>query len=224
MNKRLSGLIADWKSEGSDPQEAFDWSSGLKSWKAKFPIHAKFLESVLPAQIDRDAVREICESSKFDIIEKFLAVMVWGYGDRGYGPYRVGLMLSQPHTRKVLSEAFGIAQKGEPIKAYEYMLKNRIRILGPSFGTKFLSFCTPREVGAPIYDSFIGLWVAKYAKVDFKGVSTNPENWNLKTYEAYWQWIKEHSENFECFPDEVELVLFRDAELQFSKNSGWAAK
>jgi hypothetical protein len=133
-------------------------------------------------------------------------------------------MLSQPHTRKVLSEAFGIAQKGEPIKAYEYMLKNRIRILGPSFGTKFLSFCTPREVGAPIYDSFIGLWVAKYAKVDFKGVSTNPENWNLKTYEAYWQWIKEHSENFECFPDEVELVLFRDAELQFSKNSGWAAK
>jgi hypothetical protein len=190
----------------------------------KFPGNAKFLKSVLPLQIDREVVRAICESSKYDIIEKFLAVMVWGYGDRGYGPYRVGVMLSQPHTKKVLKRVFEIAQNGEPKDAYLFLMENRIRILGPSFGTKFLSFCTPRKIGAPIYDSLVGQWVSKYASKDFQGVSTNPENWNAKTYFAYWDWVKKHSEHFQCFPDEIEMVLFRDAALQYSKNSKWVTK
>jgi hypothetical protein len=224
MNRRLSGLIQDWQLNGSDPQEAFDWSSGLHNWVDKFPRKAKFLETVLPLQIDRVAVRAICESPNYDIIEKFLAVMVWGYGDRGYGPYRVGVMLSQPHAKKVLSKAFEIAQNGQPKDAYLFLMENRIRILGPSFGTKFLSFCTPREIGAPIYDSFVGLWISKYASKEFQEVSTNPENWNTKTYFAYWDWVKKHAEYFNCYPDEVELVLFRDAERQYSKNSSWTDK
>jgi len=46
----------------------------------------------------------------------------------------------------------------------------------------------------------------------------------LKTYSFYWEWIKKHSIHFNCFPDEVELVLFRDAEKEFSKASSWAGK
>ncbi len=224
MNTRLSGLIQDWHSNGRKPQEAFDWSPGLPNWIDKFPKEAKFLETVLPLHIDRVGVRAICENPNYDIIEKFLAVMVWGYGDRGYGPYRVGVMLSQPHARKVLSKVFQISQNGEPKDAYLFLMENRIRILGPSFGSKFLSFCTPREVGAPIYDSLISFWVKAFAQKEFLGVPTSSENWNLKTYTRYWDWVKEHSDQMDCFPDEVELALFRDAERQFSKNSSWASK
>jgi hypothetical protein len=206
------------------PQEAFDWSPGLQNWVDKFPKNAKFLETVLPLHIDRAGVRAICENPNYDIIEKFLAVMVWGYGDRGYGPFRVGVMLSQPHAKKVLSKAFEITQNGEPLDAYLFLMEHRIRILGPSFGSKFLSFCTPREVGAPIYDSLISFWVKAFAQKDFLGIPTSSENWNLKTYTRYWDWIKEHSVQMDCFPDEVELALFRDAERKFSKNSGWAGK
>ena len=224
MNKRLAGLILKWQKEGSHPQEAFDWSASLDNWKKKFPAHSEFLGHTLPSRIDRRAVRAICDEPKFDILQKFLAVMVWGYGDRGYGPYRVGVMLSQSHSRHVLSETFELANSGDAKGAYVYLMQNRIRILGPSFGTKFLSFCTPREIGAPIYDSFVGQWVSKYASKEFSKVSTNSENWNAKTYFAYWDWIKEHSDYFKCMPDEVELVLFRDAEAQYSKNSKWANK
>jgi hypothetical protein len=66
--------------------------------------------------------------------------------------------------------------------------------------------------------------VKAFAEEEFSGVSTSSENWNLKTYTRYWSWIKEHSDELDCFPDEVELALFRDAERKFSKKSGWAGK
>jgi hypothetical protein len=66
--------------------------------------------------------------------------------------------------------------------------------------------------------------VNEFAQNEFSQVSTSAENWNLKTYTRYWNWIKEHSDEFDCYPDEVELVLFRDAEKKFSKSSNWSGK
>jgi hypothetical protein len=150
--------------------------------------------------------------------------MIWGYGDRGYGPYRVAIMLSQSHTRQVLERAFELCDEGHPKDAYNFFMENRIRLLGPSFGTKLLMFATPREVGAPIYDSFVGKWIARYAAEDFAGLSMNPGIWNSDTYAAYWSWIKKHANHFLCMSDEVELVLFRDAEKAFSRRSPWATR
>ena len=223
MNKHLVTLIESWKLSGSLEQEGFDWSSGKDSWLGAFPNESKFIAS-LPDEIDRITVRKICNSKKHSVLQKFLAVMVWGYGDRGYGPYRVSQMLNQPHAESVLAQVYEFSQSGNPLEAYDFLRNNRIRILGPSYGSKFITFCTPREVGAPIYDSLISFWVKAFAEEEFSGVSTSSENWNLKTYTRYWSWIKEHSDELDCFPDEVELALFRDAERKFSKKSGWAGK
>ena len=87
-----------------------------------------------------------------------------------------------------------------------------------------MAFCTPREIGAPIYDSLIAIWVREFAEKEFLGVTTSSDNWNLKTYSRYWDWVKEHSDALECYPDEIELVLFRDAESKFSKASKWSGK
>lgn len=223
MNKHLTKLVENWKANGSLQQEGFDWSNNRNNWIKAFPREAKLI-SALPDEIDRGEVRRICNSKEYSISQKFLAVMVWGYGDRGYGPYRVTQMMEQHHAVEVLSEAFEFCKRGDAKGAYEFLSKNRIRILGPSYGSKFITFCTPRDIGAPIYDSLIAMWVKEFAAKEFLGVTTSSESWNLKTYSRYWHWVKEHADELECYPDEIELVLFRDAERKFSKKSGWAGK
>jgi hypothetical protein len=223
LNKKLTALVNQWQAIGSPGQEGFDWTSSKQNWEKAFPIHKKFI-SELPKEIDRVAVRNICESARYSILEKFLSVMVWGYGDRGYGPYRVTQMLKQENTEEILTHVFKTCRQGEPKLAYDLLKQNRIRILGPSYGSKFLTFCTPREIGAPIYDSLLAIWVEQFAKKDFLGVPTSSENWNLKTYSRYWDWVKHHSEALGAYPDEIELVLFRDAESRFSKSTNWSGK
>ena len=223
LNEHLVSLVKNWKANGSPEQEGFNWTSSKNNWIKAFPSESEFI-STLPDEIDRDAVRKICNSKKYSVREKFLAVMVWGYGDRGYGPYRVTQMMNQGNVEAVLTKVYEISQSGDPKGAYDFLRKNRIRILGPSYGSKFITFCTPREVGAPIYDSLIAFWVSEFAKKDFLGVTTSSATWNLKTYSRYWDWIKEHSDEFECYPDEIELVLFRDAEAKFAKASNWSDK
>lgn len=223
LNKSLLKLGEDWKRNGSSAQEGFDWNISKRNWIQAFPKDTAFIEK-LPLLIDRIEVRRICESTENSIQDKFLAVMIWGYGDRGYGPYRVTQMLDQPHALSVLEKTFELCQLGDPKGAYDFLRLNRIKILGPSYSSKFITFCTPRQVGAPIYDSFIALWVERFAKSDFGNVPTSAERWNSKTYFRYWDWIKEHSIALDCYPDDLELVIFRDAESKFSKSSIWVGK
>ena len=223
MNKRLVKLVESWKANGSQQQEGFDWTSRRDSWIQAFPTNEKFISS-LPDEIDRQTVRKICDSNIYEIREVFLAVMVWGYGDRGYGPYRVSKMLSQDQSEKVLKTVFDIAHSGQPKLAYVYLMENRINTLGPSYGSKFITFCTPKEVSAPIYDSLIALWINTNAKIEFEDISTGALKWSIETYSHYCDWIEEHAKELNCFPDDVELVLFRDAEKQFAKSSNWSGK
>ena len=223
LNSKLSELLEIWQTNGANEQEGFDWSSSRPNWMKAFPSDSQFI-SELPNSIDRTHVRNMCNSEIYGIREKFLNVMIWGYGDRGYGPYRVTQMLREGNALPALSEVYGLCQSGRPKDAYQYLKNNRIRNLGPSFGSKFMNFCTPREIGAPIFDSLISFWIKAHATEEFSGCPTSSENWNLKTYSTYWQWIKDHSELINCFPDQVELVLFRDAESIFAKSTNWSGK
>ena len=179
MNKRLVMLVNEWQASGSPRQEGFDWTSNKHNWVKAFPNDKRFILS-LPSEIDRDAVREICESRNHSIREKFLSIMIWGYGDRGYGPYRVTQMMNQEHALSVLTDVYELCQSGDAKGAYDFLSRNRIRILGPSYGSKFITFCTPREIGAPIYDSLIAIWVREFAEKEFLGVTTSSESKELK--------------------------------------------
>lgn len=215
MNSYLSKLINKWQADGSPPQETFNWSGSKQNWIRTFPTFSNFLDNEVPVDLGRTEVRAIFENQNIDIGQKFLTSMIWGYGNIGYGPYRVKIMLSQRHAEKILLDAYRVAAEGLPKDAYQILKENRIKILGPSFGTKFLSFCAPREVGAPIYDSYVSLWISKYAKREFGSISLNAQTWNGKIYSAYWDWIKIHAEAFDCYPDEVEFVLFEDSFRRF---------
>ena len=223
LNAELIRLVGTWQSAGSHEQEGFDWTASRRNWLKAFPSEEKLIQG-LPAEVDRQTVRDVCNSENYGIREKFLTAMIWGYGNRGYGPYRVTQMLNQSKSEGVLLNVYELCKSGEPKEAYEFLKNNRIRILGPSYGSKFINFCTPREIGAPIYDSLISRWIDSNAKEEFSGLSTRPESWNSKTYNRYWDWVKIHSESLNCFPDQIELVLFRDAEMRYAKSSSWSGK
>ena len=72
-------------------------------------------------------------------------------------------------------------------------------------------------MSAPILDSLILLWIQKNASDDFDGYSIRKMNWNLRTYSHYCDWIETHALIENCFPDEVELILFKMAEFEFSQ-------
>lgn len=215
MNIELVKLVKDWRSEGSIDQRGFDWSSSLENWKEAFPDEALFIANLKPA-IDRTEVQRIFQDGESTNRERFLAVMIWGYEDRGYGPYRVGQMLGTANSGEVIDEVSRLCQEGKPLEGYKYLGANRLKQLGPAFGTKFLNFCTPRSIGAPIYDSLVARWVSQFASEDFKGFSTYLVNWNLRTYTRYFEWIRDHAKALDCFPDEIEHVLFEDARKRYS--------
>ncbi len=223
MNKQLLLNIQSWKDNGSIAQDGAKWTSTERNWVEAFPEHEAFLRK-LPKMIDRVIVREICYSNANSIIEKFLTTMVWGYSDRGYGAFRVSTMLAEEHAERTLLQVSKLANESQPKEAYEFLKGNRIYNLGPSYGTKFIAFNTPRVACAPILDSLIILWMKEFAREEFSGVSLSSTTWNSKTYSAYCDWIGLHAEATSCFPDEVELALFRDAEKRFAKASGWSGK
>ena len=223
MNKQLLLSIQNWKSDGSRAQEGVNWTSTKQNWIKAFPNHKAFLVD-LPIMINREKVREICDSQINSVIEKFLTVMVWGYSDRGFGAFRVSTMLAEEHAERTLLHVSKLANESEPKEAYNFLKSNRIYNLGPSYGTKFISFNAPRIVSAPILDSLILNWLKELAKDEFSDVSLSSATWNSQTYSKYCDWIGLHAEAASCFSDEVELVLFREAEKRFAKASGWSGK
>jgi hypothetical protein len=224
LNSRLSALLETWIIEGSSQQEAFDTSRMRLKWIEKFPNQEDFLSN-LPLSIDRTLLREYCLStSPFNSFEKFLAVMVWGYGDRGYGPHRTKIIIENIKFEKVISETIKLANTSNPIGSYDYLSSEKLHGLGPSYGTKLISFCTPREISAPILDSYIITWINKWAKNPLLKNRKIPKSWDKNFYFDYAVWIEAHAQKYACYPDDVELVLFRDAELMVSNSSSWGGK
>ena len=221
VNERLASRVTEWVQSGSPVQEAFDWSKSRENWERDLLTEKHFINS-LPDALSREDVRRLCESKKSTVIEKFVTSMIWGYGDLGYGSYRVKKMFSTPGFVEKINRSYELAKIGLVIDAYEFLSKNRVQQLGPAFGTKWLSFVSPSSQPAPIYDSFIAMWVKKFAQYEFAGVSMSSEVWSKKTYGSYFEWMVSNSAEFGIKPDELELVIFQDAMSEFSVKSKWS--
>ena len=222
-NARLSALVKDWQKAGSNPQEGFDWSRSRANWQRDLPKYSGFI-SKLPQEIDRANLRSLVANTENSDMEKFLSVMIWGYGDLGYGSHRVKKMFSTVGVENMISQVFHLCQDANPLMAYDFLKMNRITQLGPAFGTKVISFFTPREIVAPIYDSFISKWMGIHEPEVFEGKSCSSKTWNRKVYSSYLNWVAQQSRELGCFGDDIELVIFRDALAMFDTSSRWAGQ
>lgn len=221
VNLRLKRIYGEWVDAGSPSQTGFDWTRSRANWQRDIRSHKLFVET-LPSILDRRAVRRIAKLPKFEVTEKFLATMIWGYGDLGYGSYRVGEMFQSNDFQGKIQFSHELASEGDVIGAYHFLAENRIRQLGPAFGTKWIYFVSSPEFSAPIYDSVVSKWIERYASKEFQGISTSSESWNLKTYARYLEWARLGSAELGINAGELELIIFQDAFSWFPTRTKWA--
>ena len=176
----------------------------------EFPGHATVL-SGLPDGLGRPQVRDACgdaASSPAAALDAFIAVMAWGYGRVGYGPFRVWRVLaSVPDPGARLQAAAGELARGGPAAAYALLGDDgvpRLPGLGPAFGTKFLYFCSPPGGRtALILDRLVATWLRGNT-----GLRLNEARWSVLTYQRYLAALSDWAAETAVTPDELETCIF----------------
>ncbi len=167
--------------------------------------------AALPDRLDRSAVRRACVHaavSHADAERSFLAVMAWGYGKMGYGPFRVRRVLATaPNAGAQLQAAARVAAEGQPVDAYACLGDHgeaRLSHLGPAFGTKFLYFCSPAGTrSALILDRLVARWLRENV-----GMVLNELRWSVSTYMRYLETMFGWADELGVAPDELEVCIF----------------
>lgn len=129
----------------------------------------------LPDLVDRQAIKQaFVELEDDNLIGAFIAVMIWGYGTRNYGPYRTLRVLSDDFKAgKTLSNAVAtklrhsvvVARQDGNTPGYSYLNnEGKMRKFGASFFTKWLYYITATGPqgdwgAAPILDDEIIAWL-----------------------------------------------------------------
>lgn len=206
--RTLQTLVRTWRESGSPIQAPMRWPRDR--WMARLPRHRYYLSS-LPDTLDRATVRGAFTDAFRDSAaaeRAFIAAMLWGYGDVGYGPWRVQRVLT--HNRGVAAKLHAVAltlRDEGPLTAYSRLSSytdSRLRYLGPAFGTKFLAFCSGAGImRALILDRLVADWLAGNTDLGI-----DPVEWHPATYERYLLHMHEWADALDVQPDELECVIF----------------
>jgi hypothetical protein len=168
---------------------------------------------MLPNRLTRQVVRDACllaADSPADAQRAFLTVMAWGYGQVGYGPFRVRRLLeaTPDADAQLQAAACKLAEHG-PVEAYALLGDHgapRLARLGPAFGTKFLYFCSPAgSQPALILDRLVAAWLRANT-----GLSLNETRWSVSTYKRYLQTMFGWADELNATADKIETCIFAD--------------
>ena len=139
----------------------------------------------------------------------FVASMVWGFGDRGYGAARTEKMI-RPYTRCDLDAALHrIAEAAllGPEPAWDAItIGHRIKHLGPAFGTKVVYFLARAAESLPSPIPLIADANTSRAMAVLCGLSSSA--WRRYAYLDYVDRAHGWAEELGCGVDEVEHALF----------------
>jgi hypothetical protein len=178
-------------------------------WDRVFPSLSIFAS--LPTTLDRQHIREICAKatdSADAAKDAFLATMAWGYGNVGYGAWRVGQAFKDPDAGHKLLDVALVLKRHGPAHAYRLMAgPSRLRRIGPAFGTKFLYFADSgrHDRRALILDRLVAEWLR--LNTSFR---INPVPWAPANYDSYLDQMREWAATLEVEPDALELAIFQD--------------
>ncbi len=144
------------------------------------------------------------------------AVLMWGYGPIGYGPWRTARSLEGDADGVRLARALDplrAAAPGEEVLATAYRRlrdprESRLPRLGPAFFTKLLYFAGYRRgAGGPqplILDSVVARRLPPDAGV------RRPSAWGAGEWLSYLRWAADQAGRRGIEPEEVEMALFHD--------------
>jgi len=220
LPESLRRAIDEWGQHGRSAQPAMQWHR--EKWIAEFPQHEALFRS-LPEGLDRDVIKSRCGNAAEDRASAeaaFIVSMVWGYGVKGYGRPRTARVLATNDAPGRLQAVVRTLMDEGAVAAYDRLGKDqRLRGLGPAFGTKFLYFCQSpdQRPRALIHDEFVASWLR-----DSAGINLSPLAWSTRTYAAYLGLLHRWADELACEPDDVELAIFHVAAS--SRRSPWAPR
>lgn len=201
-------LVETWRAAGCPAQPAMPWNR--QRWSSWNPRHRATL-TALPDPLDRATLRRLCNQAAAspEAAERaFVATMVWGYGEVGYGAFRVNRILSvnrAPGAR--LRTAAQVLLQCGPGAGYSQLADyqaSRLRFLGPAFGTKFLAFCSrDADHAALILDRLVARWLQRNTRLNL-----DPVPWDRSNYDRYLDRMQEWSAALGTFPDDLECCIF----------------
>ena len=138
----------------------------------------------------------------------FVASMMWGFGPVGYGAWRTKQMLQSGDSAPRLYRVLDRVTAGGATEGYSALATSeRIRGLGPAFGTKYLYFAGFRTGAEPrplILDRVVADWIAKSTDLRL-----NPWKWDTTTYATYLHTIRRWSDTCDRAPDVIEHAIFK---------------
>ncbi|MFF4807108.1 hypothetical protein ACFY03_02650 [Micromonospora chersina] len=191
----------------------------IEKWRAALPPDAwpdGFPEVGSVWRRDVFTVAEAWRAGEASPRQLLSAVLMWGYGPIGYGPWRTARSLEGDPDGKRLAYALEGLRAPAPDEdalrtAYQRLRdpkESRLPRLGPAFFTKLLYFAGYRR-GAPgrqplILDSV----VRRRLPVD-AGVRRE-SGWVSEEWLAYLGWAADQARRRGIEPDEVEMALFHD--------------
>lgn len=144
----------------------------------------------------------------------FILVMMWGYGNVGTGPWRVGQMIGSPGFPKLLCRVSEECFHGLFLKAYDTLLAN-INRLGPAFASKYLYFFCRNvraQVKPLIFDSVVVKTMRTFgwppSCMDCIANGNTPRR-QPYAYGQYLVLLHHWAHVLGCRPDQIEYFLWR---------------
>ena len=151
----------------------------------------------------------------------FIAMMAWGNGDTGYGPFRASVALSLPtwdgrDSVDALGDVLGGFRRGSLTIEQAYnSLNGLLRGIGPAFFTKLMYFASPDTNRAPILDAVVAsaLNEGLGERFEIRGRQVKPraQPASVDMYMAYVNWCGKFTTSIEGRRDLPEYVLFNDS-------------
>lgn len=146
----------------------------------------------------------------------FVASMVWGYGEVGYGAWRARAALEAPQLGEQLEMLAAKLLSGDLVGACRAVSIPRV---GPAFYSKLFYFlCRGRSQRFPLildtvlmnaFEKLLGLDVGDYAKVTRNpGRVTSIRAWP-EGYQRYVEQMHDWAGALDCTADQIELFLFQ---------------
>ena len=130
-------------------------------------------------------------------------------------------MLLAPDTAKRLRAVAKIAADEGAMAAYRSLgRENRIKGLGPAFGTKFIVFCQPETVlpAALIHDELVTAWLETNGRADLRA-----STWAPRKYEAYLDQLEAWAKELRATAETIEYLIFQ-AEADGRPGNQWASQ
>jgi len=215
MASDWNALIADLRDAGCFAADQHGASWNPERWEAVLgPLEGLPTSLIESRHISREDLHGLGQSFRREPSPAFVvAVMAWGYGDIGYGPWRTRQALQTPGALDRIYEAIDTTCLHGAVAGYRSLAAaGRPKFLGATFGTKLICFGAYRAIDSGPKPVILDYRIGK--ALERHGYHFACERWQaadsrgLGGYGSYVDIVQELAGELRCSAEDVEYRLW----------------